>query len=215
MKITNCIGGVTLACVLAGCNDSVSPAVEQQQPVTANNVTQHPIMLKDLSTGIVYDTKKLPKADFRFEDSRRFKYSYFGEPRETEIKIDQNGLIYAVTMSMGSGNEALLTELESKFTKESGKAIKFACEISAMSLDAMGIKNSKIETKRCKVIHESQELIVEFQKPLGTAAVTRIDLHRGTLKLTDKKLEKAFIDKRRSADTSADARNQKKRQSDI
>jgi len=67
---------------LQGCGESAAPVKE---PVRIN-VVDKTILLKELTTGIAYDTKIFPKPEFRFDGERRFKYQYFGEQRSRSCK---------------------------------------------------------------------------------------------------------------------------------
>lgn len=200
--------------ILQGCSDPVEPAVPVQEQVKLN-VVDRPISLKDLTTGVVYDTKTMPKPEFKFEGDRRFKYQYFGGLRSTTIKVTDKNIIYDIDIDLGMSAESALNEIEAKLTQDNGRQVKFICSVESESLEMLGIKDSRIESKTCTVVGRSQELVVKIQKPTGTAAVTRIDLNRGRIRLKDPSIE-AAIRKEKQEKVSRDAAAaEQKRKSDI
>lgn len=200
--------------ILQGCSDQAEPAPPVQEQVKLN-VVDKAISLKDLTTGVVYDAKSLPKPNFKFEGNRRFKYQYFGESRDTSIWVTDKNIIYDIEIDLGMSAPSLLNEIEAKLTQDNGRQVKFSCTVSAESLEPLGIKDSKVESKTCTIVGKSQELIVRIQTPTGTAAVTRIDLNRGRIRLKDTSIE-AAIRKEKQEKASKDAAvAEQKRKSDI
>lgn len=199
---------------LCACSESDAPPTTISAPALTN-IAAHPIYLKDLSTGITFDAKKLPKPYLRVDEVRRLKYEYFGEPRDAEILLTKSNLIYFIKIDLGLFAAEVLKPLEEGFSQKAGKPVKFDCSTQATSLEPLGIKNSKLETTDCKIIHESQLLSVKIRKPLGVAAATRIDLHGGEITLVDKKLAGDAEREKRASEETANQKGKQKRQSDI
>lgn len=205
------IGIFCASLILQGCGESGSSGKE----AALLNQADKPIMLKELTTGIPYDTKKFPKPNFKFQEVRHFKYKYFGELRDVKIKVTSKNIIYDIEIRLDINAEQLLNELEGKLSAENAKPIKFDCAVSSVSLEPLGIMNSKLESRECKVIGNTQELILKLQKPTGTAAITRLDLEGGSIRLTDIVIEKSIREEKRQKNEESYKSDEKKRKSDI
>lgn len=197
---------------LGACSDSAPPVTAA---VEATNVASKPIFLKDLSTGIVFDSKKFPRPYLSMENARRLKYEYFGDLRDTEILLNGSKQIYSVRINLGLFAEEIVGNLEAKLSSEAGAPVNFKCRSETISLEAMGIKDSRLETKQCVVVHDSQRLTVEVYKPLGIAATTRIDMHGGKITLVDTKLAAAAEQEKDEREKRESLKKSSKRASDI
>lgn len=147
------------ALFLAACGDtsSTSPPVPK-----VNNVSEKRIFLKDLTTGIRYESKNFPKPVVKLDSLVSFNYEFFGATQLITAKLNSEKIITAYEILLNSNQDAMKSAIEEKLTSENGKIVKFDCVITKSTYGGINW-----EQKDCVIKSGEQKLLIQENRPLN------------------------------------------------
>lgn len=188
--------------ILEGC--------DKQPPSNApsvNNISDAPLSIKDLTTGVKYEKSKFPKIVTTIGNQITFDYSFFGKERLVYAEFNDQKIIYSYHILLKGDLEDIRQAIEEKISTANGKRTQFACEMKNSSWGGVDWEN-----KTCSIVSRTQRLLLEerkpvSQKPSSVSDSAWTDMHMGKVLLEDTELS-------RKAKEKTDEQIQKKYEAD-
>lgn len=148
---------------LQGCD------IKQGKPKVTdiNNISEMPLTIKDLTTGVVYEKKLFPRPITSSKNEVSFYYSFFGKSQLIFAEMDELGVIYKYKINLNGKLEDMRRAIEEKISKENGKEIKFKCEAERLSYGGIDWEHNN-----CLVSSGSQRLTTKEKRPLSKKPVS-------------------------------------------
>lgn len=149
--------------------------------MASDNNALKAIFLKDLTTGIKYNKKTLPKS----VTAAGALYEYFGKERPINIQTNVENVIISIELITNGSFHQLKQALEEKLATDNGRSVQFSCSTKSYSASTGGIDWAKEE---CRIANDSQRLTLTeirptSRRPADVSEVTWYQMNTGSLLL--------------------------------